>query len=174
MWAAAQVQDAYPTSERLQVGDMSSKRGGPQSGHASHQNGLDADLSFYKVNRREISSQAENFDEHFADDGSNFDTERNWYFVKTLVSTKQVKLIFLDQSLKKRFCALANKDGIYDDLELEALRRVRHWPGHDNHLHIRLICPADSPSCINQVDPPEDINCGEKPKALVLNPSHLP
>ncbi|MCC6277950.1 MAG: penicillin-insensitive murein endopeptidase [Oligoflexia bacterium] len=167
MWATSEVSRYFPQSERLGVGDMSSQFGGPQSGHASHQNGLDADLSFYKTNRRELDPDASEFGEHFTRGNkvsSNFDVVRNWFFVSRLVSTGIISRIFLDQRLKLKFCALAAKDGLSAE-ETEALRRVNHWPGHDDHFHVRLTCPRNSPECINQVDPPLGPGCESYSKA---------
>src|SRR5687767_3158673 len=42
-WLAVTMSELHPGSERLQIGDLSARAGGKVSGHASHQNGLDAD-----------------------------------------------------------------------------------------------------------------------------------
>ena len=41
------------------------------------------------------------------------------------------------------------------------LYRLRPWWGHEDHFHVRLMCPADSPFCREQ-DPldPSDSGCG--------------
>jgi penicillin-insensitive murein endopeptidase len=33
--------------------------------------------------------------------------------------------------------------------------------GHDDHFHVRLVCPADNPGCRNQAARPADEGCGK-------------
>jgi murein endopeptidase len=45
---------AHPASPRVGIGDLSRRRGGPFGPkHASHQNGLDADVYYPRLDRRE-------------------------------------------------------------------------------------------------------------------------
>jgi penicillin-insensitive murein DD-endopeptidase len=44
---------------------------------------------------------------------------------------------------------------------------VRPWPGHDDHLHVRLSCPADSPDCIDQAEAVGD-GCGHAELAAAM------
>ena len=39
--------------------------------------------------------------------------------------------------------------------------KVRPWYGHHDHIHVRLKCPADSPSCRKQPPVPGDDGCGK-------------
>ena len=79
--SAASFKQMFPDSERLQVGDLSQKIGGKISGHNSHQNGLDVDLVYFRVNHQEQDLQQTNgFVEKFVSNGKltpNFDLERN-------------------------------------------------------------------------------------------------
>ncbi len=49
---ARDFQIHYPGRERLQIADLSRKMGGPNT-HVSHENGLEADIIFLRVNRAE-------------------------------------------------------------------------------------------------------------------------
>ena len=42
-----------PSTERLQIGDLSAKSGGKIFRHVSHQNGLDADIVYLRKDKRE-------------------------------------------------------------------------------------------------------------------------
>jgi penicillin-insensitive murein endopeptidase len=152
----------FPEGERLQVGDLSKKGGGKLSNHASHQNGLDADIIYFRVDRREEELNSESdFVESFVIDGSiskNLDMERNWEYFKLLIASGRVNRIFVDQIIKDEMCRYAEQIG---ELEsgTEVLRRLRHWANHADHFHLRLECPVNSTACKPQELPPEGHGC---------------
>jgi len=39
------------------------------------------------------------------------------------------------------------------------LRKIRPWWKHDDHFHVRLSCPKDSPNCEHQEPLPEGDGC---------------
>ena len=39
------------------------------------------------------------------------------------------------------------------------MAKVRPWYGHDDHIHVRLKCPADSPNCRAQPPVPGGDGC---------------
>lgn len=161
--AAAALRQAYPDGERLQLGDASQHGGGLMSRHASHQNGLDIDLAFLNRARLEQDpwESERGFTELFVVKGRvtpNFDLERNWSLVKALVSTGRVTRIFVDPAIKGAMCALALRSGEYS-ARTEDLRRLRPLSGHADHLHVRISCPARSPECIPQEEPPAGSGC---------------
>jgi penicillin-insensitive murein endopeptidase len=43
--------------------------------------------------------------------------------------------------------------------DTEWLRRLRPWWGHDDHIHVRLHCPANE-ACTEQEPPPEGDGSG--------------
>src|SRR5581483_1042400 len=45
------------------------------------------------------------------------------------------------------------------DAARDWLRKVRPWWGHDDHFHVRLACPADSPECAPQAALPPGDGC---------------
>ncbi len=159
---ALSLETRYPELDRLQVGDLSQREGGKISGHASHQNGLDFDGAFLRTNNIEQEVEDERgFDESFVIDGKlsdNFDIERNWFLIKSFIHTASVGRIFVDQVIKQALCDYAQELGEFE-AEGETLRRLRHWPYHDDHFHLRLKCPADATECIAQDDPAEGSGC---------------
>ena len=40
------------------------------------------------------------------------------------------------------------------------LRKLRPWGGHDDHFHVRLVCPAGQAGCVPQDPPPPGDDCG--------------
>ena len=46
------------------------------------------------------------------------------------------------------------------------MAKVRPWYGHDDHIHVRLKCPADSPNCRKQPPVPGGDGCGDKELAF--------
>lgn len=156
--AAASVVSHHPNGGRLGIGDASRESGGYASGHASHQNGLDVDLRYYAVNQREMNPDATSgFDEQFVQSGkltSNFDLVRNWALVKSMVSTGMVSRMFVDPAIKAAMCVFKGSPEA-----TEALRRLRPYANHANHIHVRIRCPANSGSCIPQSEIPHGDGC---------------
>lgn len=148
--------------ERLHVGDLSQKGGGRITRHASHQNGLDVDLGFFRRNFRESAS----FDEKFVENGrvtENFDGERNWWALKWLFTTARIDRIFVDREIKRFFCQKAEafeRDDIITRSEI--LRLLRPWPNHDDHFHVRLECPAADSKCVGSLPVAAGDGCDEK------------
>lgn len=154
----------YPNAEALQIGDLSNKFGGKANGHSSHQNGLDADISYLRNNHYIQSPLTRNWDESFVYKGkvtSNFNLDANWVMFTKLVQTKNVRRIFVDRAIKNAYCdkrkTLFKK---YDKEEVnEVLRRLRPSKGHNNHLHVRLGCPTNNWNCIEQAEPVKGTAC---------------
>ena len=152
----------FPNGERLQISDLSARHGGKITRHASHQNGLDVDLSPLRRDRREQDPMnVDGFDEEFVVNGKvtkNFDTERNWELVKAFFRFGDINRIFIDGKLKDEMCRWARDNDDWNNA-VPMLRRLRHWPHHGNHFHLRLKCPAGSPRCVPQKEPPEGSGC---------------
>lgn len=143
----------------LLIGDVSPARGGPQAkGHNSHQGGLDADLWLKMSNKRPNARQKETWGApKFVE--SRKKLKSNWKaaqikLVSTAASFENVNRIFVAPAIKKYFC---------DNYPAAPwLYRLRAWWGHEEHIHVRLNCPADSPQCVTQtpVLNPADSGCG--------------
>lgn len=161
--SAGAMDKKFPDADRLQVGDVSKREGGQVSDlHNSHQNGLDADVTYYRLNKVE---QRPSHTNGFAEDmvvnkrlSKNFDGARNWEFIKRLHESGEVQRIFVDPLIKKELCRQARlkRELVrFDDL----LRSLRPYPNHSDHMHIRLKCPADARDCTSQEDPPPGTGC---------------
>lgn len=153
--ASKEIHRDLPATESVQIGDISDKNGGQLGGHASHQIGLDADIVLFKKDHREMRGVGSNpgatgFDEQFVDKkgkvSANFDLEANWRFIQLLESTGRLDRIFIDQHLKRAFCEYAESKGMRDEWK-ETLRKLRHWPNHADHMHVRISCPPNSKKC---------------------------
>ncbi|MGQ0673632.1 MAG: penicillin-insensitive murein endopeptidase [Hyphomicrobium sp.] len=154
-----QTQEKWPG---LLIGDLAQPRGGPMlTGHKSHQLGLDADIWFKPMPTRRIPEAeretlqplllakdngteviAENFNEGFV------------RLVKRAANYSDVERIFVHPAIKKAFCAAAGTDRAW-------LRKVRPMWLHNYHFHVRMGCPADSPTCVPQKPIPAEDGCGK-------------
>jgi penicillin-insensitive murein DD-endopeptidase len=146
----------------LLVGDMSQPRGGPMyTGHASHQVGLDADIwdtpmpdhELTRQEREEMSATMV-----VADDRKDVDpkvwTPAHFAIIKAAAEDPLVQRIFVNAAVKKALCRQAGNDRAW-------LHKVRAYWQHDYHFHVRLKCPADSPTCKPQDPPPAEDGCGK-------------
>lgn len=145
----------------LLVGDVSPPRGGPMlSGHNSHQDGLDVDLWYLMRAKRPTQSQKETLSAPMYVKRRKT-LRNNWSptqvkLVSTAADSDLVNRIFVAPAVKKYFCDHFPK--------APWLYRLRAWWGHEEHLHVRLNCPTDSPTCQVQTPPlnPADPGCGEE------------
>ena len=65
----------------------------------------------------------------------------------------RVERIFVNPVIKAALCrAVPPADRAW-------LHRLRPWFGHDDHFHVRLSCPADSPECETQAPIPPGDGC---------------
>jgi penicillin-insensitive murein endopeptidase len=167
--ATARWRSEFPIGDRVQVGDIAQSGGGYLSGHASHQNGLDADIAYLKMNHVERDPNTNGphgFAESFVQNGaltSNFDVARNWAILRNFVGQGNVSRIFVDPVIKATFCKTAaivdpslsvvNRD--------EVLRRLRPLAAHDDHFHIRIQCPPNHLKCLAQAEPAAGTGCAD-------------
>ena len=140
----------------LVVGDLGQPRGGPTpSGHRSHQNGLDVDL-WYTQPQQPISPGQTNFPPapSVVELGTGKPL-RAWNgrvarLIELAASNPSVDRIFVHPGVKRALCKDKTLRGPW-------LQRVRPWWGHQDHFHVRLRCPADSPDCVE----PQALPIGE-------------
>lgn len=162
--AIGDYRSIYANSEQIQIGDVANEHGGSIGLHASHQNGLDADIAYLRLDHGiQDPNSVAGFEESFVKSNqisNNFDFERNWALVKALVSSGKINRIFVDKSIKRELCEKARIWGEYTP-DLEYLRRLRPWPNHDDHMHVRITCPDTSPQCLMQAEPPAGNGCAE-------------
>lgn len=157
--AFASVERKYPQRVPIVLGNVSSRTGGKllnSSGrpHGSHRTGLDADVALPSTRPNNGFFSA--CGKHGCSPGRGvteaFDVERFWYFIKqvTCAENQPVIAMFLDKQIKRNVCAYAAAhENMQNDCVVRTLRALRHWPGHDNHVHVRLRCPERT-SCQNR------------------------
>lgn len=146
----------YKNNQNIILGDLSQSRGGPMlTGHNSHQNGLDVDiwfqipktsdfLSFQTLETNEMKSIP-------------MLEEDQIKLIKYFAANDLVERIFINPSFKKKLC----EDTTSLKLTFNEQRKMRAWWGHDDHIHVRIKCPSDSPNCISQKAIPDGDGCGE-------------
>ena len=144
----AKQKDGWPG---LLVGDLSMPRGGPMPyGHSSHQVGLDVDIWYKPAPDHELSSEEREsmkMESFLLDPGHvNPEVWKPEYeqLLRRAVSYPEVARIFVNPAIKKWLCDNAKGDRGY-------LSKITPIMGHDDHFHVRLVCPANNPGCENQV-----------------------
>lgn len=135
----------------LYVGDLSQPRGGPMAfGHASHQNGLDADIWLNLDPKPDLAPAAREDiaitdlvrpDERAVDRTKWRPEHAN--LLRTAAGFAEVDRIFVHFAIKKELCTGVTGERAW-------LRKIRPWYGHREHFHVRLACPAGSPDCTPQ------------------------
>lgn len=142
------------------IEDLGYPRGGPFfNGHNSHQVGLDVDISLMLVSKSLSQKESDSWE------SPSYVTDRkflkpNWkqdqiVLTQMAASFSEVNRIFVAPAIKKYFC----------DTTPSApwLYKLRAWWGHDDHLHVRLTCPAGENYCKDQTPlNSNDNGCGEE------------
>jgi penicillin-insensitive murein DD-endopeptidase len=145
------------------IGDMAQPRGGPLPfGHLSHQIGLDVDIWFMPMPGHVLSTDERNkisASNLVATDGKH--VNENWTpadaaFIRTAAEQPDVERVLVNAAIKKRLCEMEGKDNH------SWMDKVRPWYGHNDHIHVRLKCPADSPNCRKQPAVPGSDGCGKE------------
>src|SRR5262249_46169576 len=128
------------------------RRGGPSAWHKSHQTGRDGDVLFFATGADggpapPPSAMARFGDDGLASDGRRFDVARNWLLVRALLDDPAVEVQFLFISTGLRQMLLDHAVALGEPADLvERAAAVLLQPGdappHDDHLHVRIYCPA--------------------------------
>lgn len=144
------------------IGDLSQPRGGPMRfGHASHQNGLDVDvwlrfdLPALPRAKRDGLNETSLVDRDTMRVKHPGWTAAHTELLRLAASDARVSRIFVNPAIKLELCRQAGEDRDW-------LRLIRPWYGHDDHFHVRLNCPADSPQCEPQKPLPPGDGCGSE------------
>jgi penicillin-insensitive murein endopeptidase len=143
----------------LPIGDMSQPRGGPMiEDHASHQMGLDVDVYFRLYLARLPQAERDDLElPSVVDHEKRVLSERFGEAQATLLrlaaDDADVARIFVNPLIKETMCERQWPDRSF-------LRKLRPWFGHEDHMHVRLDCPPDSPDCVPQAPPPPGDGCG--------------
>ena len=134
------VNELFPSSERMRIGHISRRTGGPLSPHVSHQAGRDVDVSYYYTKPARWFARAH---------AGNLDTDRTWAFVKALITLTDVEMILIDHSLQRLLRQHAERigenkqwlDDIFRGTPGVRPALIRHARGHATHIHIRFYSP---------------------------------
>ena len=106
---------AHPDAPRVVVGDISFRHGGRMNEHVSHQNGLDVDIYYPRLDRRAISpTSPHQIDRRLAQD-----------LLDRFVA-EGAKVVFVGYS-----SGLRGETGV-----------VVPYPNHENHMHVRFPVPG--------------------------------
>lgn len=160
-----------PGWEGLYVGDISPPRGGPHSGHRSHQIGLDVDFWMRPADRLNLSrAERESLSSislrrsNGAFTNENY-TQQHHEILKAAAKDPRTTRIFVFPGAKVRMCKEAKGDRSW-------LRKIRPWFGHHYHFHVRLKCPDNQAGCVEQDPPPAGDGCAEAEQWVrnILNP----
>ncbi|HEY1473223.1 MAG TPA: penicillin-insensitive murein endopeptidase [Pseudolabrys sp.] len=157
------------------VGDMAQPRGGPlPSDHASHQIGLDVDIWFMpmpdhtlsKEEREKISASNLVAADRLHVNPATW-TPADVAFIRTAAEQPEVERVLVNAAIKKELCRVEDKN------HHGWMAKVRPWYGHDDHIHVRLKCPDDSPNCRKQPPVPGGDGCSDKELAFWFKDSIL-
>lgn len=143
----------------LYMNDLSRPRGGPMSVHASHQTGLDADVSLDVSPKYPLTpAQRDALDPPglVAPDRRGVDPAR-WRpehvaLLRLATGLPGIDRVLVNPAIKRQLCVQATGDRGW-------LRLIRPWYGHAAHMHLHFRCPADQPECRDQPPPPPGEGC---------------
>jgi len=144
----------------LHVGDLSMARGGPMPfGHRSHQTGLDADV-WFDLNPRllaDADQQRSNIPAPSLLAGTRGLNHELWShdherLLHAVALVREVDRVFVNPHIKRELCRTVRGERAW-------LRKMRPWYHHDDHFHLRLVCPPDSPACVRQEPVPVGDGC---------------
>lgn len=147
------------------IGDLSQPRGGrAPGGHASHQTGLDVDIWYYvpkQLGPTPLSSaQREQISARSVLDGKTESIQKRWaprvlQLLELTARDERVQRVFVHPIIKRQACASTSDDRAW-------LGKLRPWFGHDDHFHVRLVCPDDSTDCTPQAKVAAGDGCGKE------------
>ena len=156
----------------LGVGDLGQARGGPApNGHASHQTGLDVDL-WYEAGTP--GAEQHSVVDLEGQKPSAYWSERIPALLELAASDPHVARIFVNALVKQQLCQAGAAPGTSapgtsaPPKDRAWLGKLRPWWGHNEHFHVRLACPPDSPEC--QAQPPLPAGDGCEELAWWLSP----
>jgi len=135
----------------VRIHDISDRNGGRLRDHKSHQNGRDADISYYQ---KECSSSGCRFDDFRS---SELDVARQWTLLEYWLRHGQAEMIFIDYRLQAKLYRYAKRKGVtkaqlgrwiqYPRGKYEPNGVIRHFRNHEDHLHVRFVCPYSDLKC---------------------------
>lgn len=145
------VNAKFKHTKVLRIHDISDRNGGKLRDHKSHQNGRDADISYYQ---EKCGSDGCSFEEFKA---SELDVARQWALLEHWLRHGQAEVIFVDYKLQAKLYRYAKRIGVtkaqldrwiqYPRGKYEPSGVIRHYRNHRDHLHVRFVCPYSDLRC---------------------------
>jgi LysM repeat protein len=144
------VRAADPDAPRVEVHDLSRRRGGALHGHRSHESGRDADVAYFQQSCRGACG--------FRRLGPDqLDVARQWALFRQWLEHDRVDAIFMDHGLQRALYQHARASGVsrrdlsrwfqYPRPPEDRYGVIRHHPRHADHYHVRFICHETDPDC---------------------------
>lgn len=132
--AARSIRKRFPDAPPLRINDLSLEKGGYIRPHKSHQNGRDVDIGFfwsYDIKNPNVKR---------------FDVEKNWEFIKAIITLTDVEVILVDRKIQKQLYDYAkgigeNEDWLNSIFKSEGGALIKHARRHRGHFHIRFYSP---------------------------------
>ena len=149
--AFEKVSKKYKHRKRVRIHDISDEDGGRLRDHKSHQNGRDVDISYYQKSCKNNLCPFEPVKPRKLDVG------RQWTLLSHWLKTGQAEIMFIDYSLQGPLYRHAKRKGATEK-ELERWfqyprgkkvprGKIRHFRKHNDHLHVRFVCPVTDKAC---------------------------
>jgi LysM repeat protein len=145
------VDAKFKHAKVVRIHDISDRDGGKLRDHKSHQNGRDADISYYQT---ECSSYGCRFEDFRS---SELDVARQWALLEYWLRNGQAEMIFIDYRLQAKLYRYARRKGVtkaqldrwlqYPRGKYEPNGVIRHFRNHEDHLHVRFVCPYSDLKC---------------------------
>jgi LysM repeat protein len=145
------VDARFKQTKVVRVHDISDRNGGKLRDHKSHQNGRDADITFYQKSCSSSGCKFARFKP------SELDVARQWALFEYWLRNGQAEMIFVDYRLQAKLYRYARRKGVtkaqleswiqYPRGKFEPEGVIRHYPEHDDHLHVRFVCPYSDLKC---------------------------
>ncbi len=144
---ATRMRELLPFGSPFVVGDLSARAGGFLAPHKSHRGGVDVDIGLYRGGAWQPRGI-------LPFPAADLDVAANLMLLSTLLGSGRIDLILLDRAHIATIRSWAVSSGALDPdeadrwfppagsrAERQATGVVRHAPGHDGHVHVRVLCP---------------------------------
>lgn len=151
-------------SKMLYIANLSAQNGGVLTAiingkltkHASHQNGLDADLAYptdiAHLKFPLVVKMKPN--QYFP---KNYSIEKTYGLIQFLFTQKDIPVdrFFIDQKIKADLCAFAiAKNDFTNENKVQSkalFENIQHVAGHGDHFHVRIKCSKSDPACRGRI-----------------------
>lgn len=168
---AKQVRTDHPEAGRFAVGELSNKRGGKIPFHLSHQNGLDVDIGYLVRTRAPhpvpLCHDGPRYEVKVRGEWrvrGDLPLDLNWAMVSAFAARDDVRSIFVGGVIRRALEDWAKAAQVPARERRRTMKKLiatfcRAPKGvqmgtyrnnrcpHDDHIHVRFHCPADSPDC---------------------------